>query len=347
MANFADAVWGAAQYKLNDLMNMPEYKRKPSAALMMFLKNTEFLVPASERERLWDQKPSDSSTVNVYTIDKSASSAVTTRAYDHTGSNGDADETALTYVTRGQTWKYSLKQADKHVFTLGEMLAKQILSHTIELHSVIETYLTAWLNTNKSQVVNSLTPVGGSWDASNYVFDVGNDDANVYFQRLRGFMRQQYYGGVQNFLHDEYATQSAEFLIQQGQGNDTNLQWQMAGLDGFGSQEITPDANYSSQGYIMPVGTVGMLQWLPTLNRQGFGDTFQNGGKYRTIADPLGSGLTFAVHEYATGADTNATYGEKQDIDVQVEMTVDFAALKAPMSTSNASPIFKVGLKDS
>ena len=38
MANFADNVWNAAQYKLNGMMVMPEYKHKPSAVLSVFLK---------------------------------------------------------------------------------------------------------------------------------------------------------------------------------------------------------------------------------------------------------------------------------------------------------------------
>ena len=74
-----------------------------------------------------------------------------------------------------------------------------------------------------------------------------------------------------------------------------------------------------------------------------FGDTFQNGGAYRTIADPLGSGLTFAVHEYASGADNESAGSETQDVDIQVEISIDLAPVKSIMSTSNASPIFKAG----
>ena len=79
------------------------------------------------------------------------------------------------------------------------------------------------------------------------------------------------------------------------------------------------------------------------LNRQGFGDTFTNGGAYRTIADPLGSGLTFAVHEYATGADNESNGAETQDIDIEVEVSIDLAPVKAPTSTSNLTPIVKAG----
>jgi len=63
-----------------------------------------------------------------------------------------------------------------------------------------------------------------------------------------------------------------------------------------------------------------------------------------TIDDPLGSGLKFAVHQYAAGADNEGAAGETQDVDVEVEISLDVAFAKAPMSTSNASPIFKTGI---
>ena len=110
------------------------------------------------------------------------------------------------------------------------------------------------------------------------------------------------------------------------------------------STELANAVGYDQMSYFIPEGTIGVLPWIPQLNRQGFGDTFQNGGVYRSIPDPLGSGLTFAVHEYATGADNEGGSGETQDIDVQVEMSVDLGPVIAPMSTSNLSPIVKGGL---
>ena len=64
MANYTDSVLSAANYKLDAMMQLPEFKVKPSAALMAFLENTNFLVPASERERAYQQKASDSQTVS-------------------------------------------------------------------------------------------------------------------------------------------------------------------------------------------------------------------------------------------------------------------------------------------
>ena len=348
MANFADSVWNAAQYKLADMMQKPEWKHKPSTTLMTLKKNTGFLVPASERERVWNIKTSDQHSVEISTLKKQSTSAVTARSYTHSGNNNDSQKVTLSFVTRGRTFKFSIKQADRNIFQQGEMLAAQIRSAAIDLHGVLETYFLGLLNTNKSQVEvrNAATqsPEGYVWDATNYVAQIPNSAKDRAFQKLRGFMRQQYYQGAIDAIVDEYFLQEAEYLIQQGSGNATNLGWQFGDLGMGVSQELYPEQNYLGTGFVFPVGTVGFVDWIPRLNRQGFGDTFVHGGKYRTMPDPLGSGLQFAVHEIAAGADNESTYGETQDVDINYEITIDVAFVKSQMSTSNASPIFKFGL---
>lgn len=345
MANYADSVWNAAQYKLNEMMQKPEFKHKPSAALSVFLKNTNFLVPASERERLWNQKASDQQTVSIYNLEKQTVALGSARAAAHSGAVADSGTADLTYTTYARKFKYSIKRADRNVFSAAEMVAAQLRSAAIDLHSGIETALMSYLNTNKTQSVISATPQSGDWDATNYIFGVLAADKDQYFQYLKMFMFEQYYGGAFDVINNVRAQAQANYLGQQGQGNATNLGWQIDGMNMVASTELTNAAGYDWMSYIIPEGGVGILPWIPQLNRQGFGDTFQNGGAYRTIADPLGSGLTFAVHEYAAGADNESAGAETQDIDIQVEVSVDLAPVKALMSTSNLTPIVKAGQK--
>jgi len=344
MANYADSVWNAAQYKLNEMMNKPEFKHKPSAALSVFLKNTNFLVPASERERLWNQKASDQQTVSTYNLEKQTVALGSARAYDHTGAVGDSGTADISYTTYARKFKYSVKRADRNVFDTAEMVAAQLRSAAIDLHAGIETALMSYLNTNKTQVVVSTSPQSGEWDSTNYLFGVLNADKDQYFQYLKAFMFEQYYGGTFDVINNVRAMANVMYLGQQGQGNSTNLGWQIDGMNMVPSTELANASGYDQMSYIIPEGAIGILPWIPTLNRQGFGDTFQNGGAYRTIADPLGSGLTFAVHEYASGADNDSAGAETQDVDIQVEVSIDLGPLKAPMSTSNLTPIVKAGL---
>lgn len=343
MANYADSRRDAIRYKLNERMNMPEFKYKPSPVVEMLLNNRDFLLPAKEQARIMDVKNSDQDTVYTTILDKQAVSVGSARAYNHTGSINDSTKTAITFITRAADFTYSVKQADRDsIFTLAEMVSAQLLSHIIGIHENIETYMLAILNTNKSQVSN--TPTLGTWDSSNYVYQVANSDKNVFFQRLKGFMRENYYRGTMQMVGNEPLYQWAEWVANQGAGNSNNLNFTINGITNYTSTELTNGTGVEGTGYIMPVGTAGMLNWIPNLNRQGFGDTFKVGGLYYSIPDPFGTGLTFAVHEYAAGADNNSAAGETQDINIHVEVSTDVAPVIAPMTTSNASPIYKVEL---
>jgi len=348
MANYSDSRWTAFQYKLDELMNMPENKHKPSPTLMKYLKNTDFLIPASEKERALGVKQSDSDTVEVNILKLQSISTGSARAAAHTGSINDSEKTAVTFTTTSAAFKYSAKGADRTIWQVAEQVAQQIRSASIALHDQIETTLLAGLNTNKNQSVISTTPRSGTWDNTNYIFQIPAADRERWMQRVKGFMREQYYkNSMFEVILDEYLWQEGEFNLQQGAGNSSNLAWQGNGLDAGISptQELTLDSGYDGMGYIFPVGSIGILPWIPQLNRQGFGSAGANGGLYTTIQDPLGSGLTFAVHEYMSGADNNAAAGETQDVDVQVELSIDLGPVIAPMTTANASPINKFGIQ--
>ena len=346
MANYDGARWAAFQYKLSELMNKPEFKFKPSPALMKFKEFSGFLIPASEKERILGVKQTDQDTVSVNIINKQSISTGSARAYNHKGSINDSTTETLTYTTYAGDFTYSVKAADRLIFSQSEIVAKQMLSTIIALHEAIETALLANLNTNKSQVVNSLTPKSGTWDAANFLFGIANTDENVWMQRVRGFMREQYFKGTYAAILDEVLWQSAEFNIQQGAGNASNLAWQAAGINPGDqpTQELTLDDDFVGEGYIFPVGTIGIDDWIPRLNRDGFGASGAIGGFYTKMLDPLGSKLVFAIHEYQAGADNQSAAGETQDVNVHVEISVDIAPLVAPMSTANQSPVYKFGL---
>lgn len=345
MSNFSTGRWEAFQYKVNDLMSRPEFKFKPSAALMKFIKNTDFMIPASEKERVLGVKQTDQDTVYVNLFNKTSISTGSARAYNHTGTKGDSTRETLSFTTYAASFGYSKKEADRTIWEEAELFAKGLTSAAIALHASIETALLAYLNTNKSQVVVSATPRSGTWDGSNYIFQVLNADKNLFVQKVRGFMGEQYYKDpIYDAILDPYLMQLYEYLIAQGAGNSVNYSPLNTGVDANLTVELTADSGYLGMGYVFPVGGIGIVPWIPRLNRQNFGNPGLVGGAYTTIQDPLGSGLTFAVHELYTAGDNQNGSGETQDVNDYFEISVDLAPIVAPMSTSNAAPVFKFGL---
>lgn len=345
MANYATAVLNTAKYKVSEMMQKTEFKVKPASTLMTYLKNTEFVAPASAFEAALATKASDQQSVSVNLLNKQSISVGSARAAAHTGSINDSRATTITFTTYSAPFKFSLKGADRNIYSVAEQYAGQLRSAAIALHEAIETAALARLNTNKSQVVVSASPRNVAWDGTNYIAQIAGADVDRFPQYLKSFMRQQYLTGQMDGIFDEFAMAEFERIAFQGAGNSENLQFQVGGISAMGTQELSLDAGYNGQGYIFPVGSIGVLPWIPSLNRDGFGDTFQNGGLYDSIPDPLGSGLTFALHQRAAGADNEAAAGETQDVDIEVELSVDLGFFEATTSTSNLTPIFKFGIQ--
>jgi hypothetical protein len=102
-------------------------------------------------------------------------------------------------------------------------------------------------------------------------------------------------------------------------------------------------AGYKATVYVVPSGTVGMVDRIPALNRKG---ASTKDYEYGTMGDPLGTQLTYANHYYEVGKSTAATGGATQDVGLEYENSVDVALVKAPLSSSaNDSTIFKFVLE--
>lgn len=346
MADHSVARFKAAIYSLNEKMKAPEFKRKPSAALMKFLKYRDMLVSTEDLNSQLMRKRSDQDTMEIKLLNKQSITTGSARAYDHTGSKNDSRAKTVSFSTVSANFTYSIKEADRVVWNEVDMIVAQMWSAFIALHSSIETTMLANLNTNKSQVIVPTTPVSGDWDSTNYIFGVLNGDYDVYLQKIKGFMRENYYeGGMYEVLFNEALYQKAESILQQGAGNNTNLAWQGMGIDALVSQELTTDSGYLGMGYIFEPGTIGVLDWIPEKNRTGFGDPFKVGGLYTSMPDPFGTGLNFAVHQRAVAADNDSGSGETQDINIHTEISIDLAPIVATTSTSNESSIYKFGVK--
>lgn len=340
MANYADAALDAAKYKVPELMNSAEMRIKPSSGLMKYLGNRDFLIPATERERVLRTKSSDQQTVEINTLNKQTHTVKTAREAAHTGSKSDSRKQTVSFATYGADFSYSLKSAGRNIWELEDLLAAQMQSAFIAIMEDIESDVIARLDANRSQVSIS-SPLGGSWDGVNFWFTVANADTDFWMQRVSGFMRQNKYTGMFDAITDDLTYQQAEKIANQGGGNSTNLAFQVGNLSILPTIEPTVPASSDGVGYVFPQGTVGCIDWIPVENREGYGSSGEVGGLYTSIQDPYGLGLTFALHQYQQAADSNSADGETQDVVYQVELSIDLAFVEADTSTANESSIFK------
>jgi len=338
MANYTATQLLSARFRFDKQFERPEMRPKPNPVMMSLLKNSEVLVP-----ELDSIKNSDQRTKATHILNRASTSSGTARTHSHTGSVGDSTLANMTWVTRTRYFKMSVKMGDRNEETWQQMFANRVLSSIMDLHTDIETYMVAWLNTNRSQVVKSLTPKNVSWDASNYLAKVTNANKNFFAQYGKSFMRQQWYDWELDAIADPLIYAMIQQQYAQGPANDTNLGFQFAGIEFLESiDDLTNPTGVQGSAYLIPKGTVGIVPWIPSANRNNVKEGIY---EYSSIPDPLGTGLTFAVHRYTAGADNSSTFGETQDVNQFYEVSIDFSAVKGMISTSNETPIFKIGLQ--
>lgn len=337
MANYSDSLLVTAQSMVSDSMQKPEFRNKLWSVEEVFKKGAPFLLPDID-----SIKTSDSRTVETYAGSKTTASVGSARSYDHSASAyGDSQKLTLNFTTYSRTFKSSLKMGDRNFLSAAQMLQNEIISAFIDLHDEIEADNVTYLNANKTQVNNANDGQLGSWDDSNYLWQVEKSKEDYYFQYLMQMMKSNKYRGVIDVINDPAMMALAMQKAAQGATNAENLGFQFAGLNQYESIDLTPEAGQVGLSYLIPTGTVGMVDWIPRLNRQ---NVQTKDYTYTTIADPFGSGIQFALHIREEGADTSGSVGETQDVVIEYEVSTDIARVKAPLSTSNASTIYKAAL---
>lgn len=334
MANFSPSNLAKAQAILQGKYKDAEGRFKPSPVLALGLQNQSILLPDAASLRTREDR-----TVEAYLLARSIRTAGTARAYNHAGSRGDSITQTLSWGTYSDKFSISLKQLDNNIFGFEAVLAQQIENCMKTILEAAETALVTLLQSERTEI-NAATS-GGTFNATNDAFEIS--DATRLTQIMKSMMRQNNYKGEFDVIANSIGYINGEYYMNQGGGNSTNLGFQFSGTNWVESYELA-DANYTTADVllVMPTGSFASLPWIPKQNRMGHGDYNSVLGGYGSIADPWGMGLNFAVHGYATRADTSASNGNVQDDLMEFELSVDIANPISPLSVATETPIFEV-----
>lgn len=340
MANFTDSVLVKTQTLLDQRANKAELRYKPSAALMMLLKNRDFLIPNVKELKTRDDHPT-----KAYLKNRNSRALGSARAHDHSGAASDTTEVDVSFTTYSDKFQTTLKKSDYNVLSAAEILALEVENAMLNMYEGIETAMLSWLGTNKTTVSNppSGSLKNGTFNATNDVFEIAASEEDKFWLRMKSIMRQHKYRGLLDVVADSKLVSDGEFLAQQGQGNSTNLGFQFSGIDVAESIELSDGDYANGVAYAFEQGTAGILDWIPRQNREGHGDMESYVGGYGTIVEPL-TGLEFAVHAYRDRADTSGANGQTQDVVQEWEVSIDLSPQAAPISVANETPIYLFGI---
>lgn len=340
MANFSPSNLVKAQGILKDQFTASEMREKVLPALKLGLANGDPLIPNAAELRKREDRA-----VSGYSMKRQSRATTASRTATHTGTSGDSMELPFTWTTYADTFTISLKQMDTNVFSFEQALAQNIKNCILNIHAEVETDTIAFLLSNRNQNPVNTTPLGtrAVWNAVNFAWEVAAGDEKQFYQIAKQIMLgNKYNQNAFDVISSQLNAVNGDFWVNQGAGNAQNTAFQFSGLNIATSIDLT-DANYTNGvSLIMPKEQFALIDWIPKQNRMGHGDYNSYLGGYGSMADPTGSGLTFAVHGYALRADTSAANGVAQDDQMEFEISVDIATALCPLSNSNETIVYEV-----
>lgn len=321
MANFDVSNLLTAQTMVSDKYKQPEMRMKPAPAFSLLSANSNILVVGAETLKTRDDRA-----IEAHLLARTKRSAGSARAHNHTGTIDDTQKITLTWTTKSDKFKISLKLLDKSVFDFNTVLANKLEQACMNVLEDKETEAIAYLRSVRATQQPTLK--GASFNAANDAVEIAATDEGKFFAKLRSIARQNYFSNGLDVIADSIISVNAEFLGAQGAGNATNYGYQFKGLNIAESVELD-DSNYSGGVVLaMPSGSVSALNWIPKQNRSGWGDYNSYVGGYGTFQF---MGYQFAVHGYSSRADTSSANGDVQDVAMEFEVSLD--------SSFNASPL--------
>lgn len=321
MANFDTSNLLTAQKILSDRYASLEQRMKPAPVYSMLTANDQFIVGVEQ------VKTRDDRATELHYMSRTKRAAGSARAYNHTGTIDDSAKVTPTWTTKSDKFAISLKLLDKSVFDFNSVLANKFDQACMNIIEAKETEAIAYLMAQRA--TQQPTIVGGSFNATTDAVEIALADKDSFFQRLRHIMKQNYFSGNIDVIIDSALAIKQEQLFVQGSANSTNQGYNWPGLNIVSSIELA-DSDYTTGAALaFPQGGVSALNWIPKQNRQGWGDYNNYTGGYGVFTF---MGYQFAVHGYAQRADTSASNGDVQDVQMEFEVSLDTTFNKSPLS---------------
>ena len=338
MANYTSSVLVDAIGLLTDQFQRFERRKPFYGAHELFLKERQFSIPDLAAIRL-----SENRTTTTKYLKKSTQTVGSARACAPTASFGDSGTVDLTWTPYVVTVRTSDKMFRNNYYGQVQALANDLYYAFMELHDEVETDMVAYLEANKTGV-NSGSSWMGTFDATNDIFPITLANVANYFNYIRTVMRENKYKNDLNLVQNVAAKAIMDYQGAQGPGNSTNLGYNYPNMNFYESSSVTSGSDYNIISYVGESSSVGVLDWIPGVNRDGY---IKGAHEWTRMSDMFGFFPEISVFKIDACSDTTLTGGATQDPTAIWELSVDLALVKAPISTSTEEAIFKFGLQSS
>jgi len=341
MANFTAANLAKYQARITQMFQAGELRFRDAAVFNSLRRSTEIMIPS--HQAIKDAAKRTDGEVNYFNR-KSRSLGTSGETYNHTGTKGDSSVLVPSWTPYDDKFYYSLKQANKSVFSLDEEIMSELQNVNINFAEGLESAAAAFIHANRSGVNGYARQ--GTFNSTNDVFEITEDVTNILgtgyraVQIIKSTMDANKWRGMQLVAYcDTVMFDKLQALAVNGAGNQINLSFQFSGVEFIKSVEM--DALAVALGYtngyvvVAPEGTLATLDWIPEQNRQGITTSVN---KYGTLIHPS-TGILMATHSYEDRANESSNNSENQDVKVENQIFTYISFNHAPLTTADETPL--------
>lgn len=248
------------------------------------------------------------------------------RSASLTGAMGTSTRDTLTFVTYTREFTISDDNARSNTFNAARQLAAQMRNARLDIAAAIETDAITKLEAYKNTVEGDREQLG-TWDSTNYVYEIANTDKDEYFNYMATGMRSLNYNGRLQEIHTPSTNAIIKWQLAQGSSNSENLQFQYPDFEFYTSNSVTNLSDYFCTSYVAEAGSLALVDWIPPKNRGGL----QHGiWDFTAMPDPMGvfdSGFALATYKTVQNSTSGGEdiAGNTQDAVWLYEMSIDVA----------------------
>lgn len=304
-----------------------EQRQSTYSAVQLAKDGSDILLPKSQVERL---KKSAAQVEKIAVLNRYNATLHSSYTCDF---NPDANTSAfvpVTYVTTGFDVKITPAVNAGNYISEQDDLQNQMIQGWRTTFADLEGDVVAFIEANKS--TQNLSPLFGGPTGGVVTLNSAQQDnaiRNLYSAIPSIFQRNEFIGKPQDLANTEAMIQE-QYISHQGQANAQNLQYQTDNINYYRSNYVTNGAGMRETHYLMPMGAVGIYNWLPYEGQAR--PKINEGQGWEVMQDPM-FGFNWLVYYKYDCVNGQYTY--------QMSFTTSFGLVRQYSSAAGITPILK------
>lgn len=247
-------------------------------------------------------KQSDNQPLKIDVFNKEDEGAATTFSCDASGAGATARQ-SLVFQGFVESFSLSYGEMIENRYSYQEMFRLRWREKMKNLYKRMDSYIVSILEANFSAGAGTnFTLFNNAFQVPLDAYDIAENRAALWLNKVKADMFKNDFSGNFHILGESNLLAICSSMLNQGQGNETNLGWQFQGVSRNATNRIVNNTGIYATGFVFEVGAFGAFDWTPKIFRAGL----QNGQDvWTSFVDPR-YGMTWGVKSARKCADNTS-----------------------------------------